>query len=129
MRFCMPGEWLLIRWLFAAECSGNRCFEQALPIEFAAIDEIESMSDPRGPYDRPGDTMPGDRSSNAGWAIGAIIVIVLLVVAFAFYGNNGTNTASNPPTTTAQRAVPPAASPPATTPAPAPSPGAAAPNR
>ena len=36
-----------------------------------------SMSDPRGPYDHPGDPLPDDRSSSAGWAIGAIIVIVL----------------------------------------------------
>ena len=91
------------------------------------------MSDPRRPYDRdpmPEAPMPGERTSNAGWAIGAIIVIVLLVAAFAFYGNNATNTAGNAPTTTAQRTVPPAApSPPATTPAPAPSTGAPATNR
>ena len=78
-----------------------------------------SMSDPRGPYDHPGDPLPDDRSSSAGWAIGAIIVIVLLVVAFALYGNNGTNTAGKGPmTTTAQRTVPPAAPPATPTPSP-----------
>jgi hypothetical protein len=102
------------------------------------------MSDPRGPYDRPGeplgtppDPVYGQRRSNAGWAIGAVIIIVLIVIGFAFYGNQ-TNTVGNAPTTTtAQRSTPPTTTPPpattppsTTTPAPGAAPsGAATPNR
>ena len=105
------------------------------------------MSDPRGSFDRPGDPLRsppdpvyGQRRSNAGWAIGAVIIIILIVVGFAFYGNRN-NTAGNGPTTTtaqhttAPNATPPTATAPPTTatpgtaPAPAPSTGGAAPNR
>jgi hypothetical protein len=94
-------------------CGGKRGERARNPLSevgvIGPIDSVQesSMSDPRGFYDRPGDPMPDDRTSNSNWVIGAIVVIVLLVVAFAFYGNNASNTAGGPTTTTAQRTLPP----------------------